>query len=376
MKPPAIVSAALGGAVALGVERAVRSPQARLARLSGSSIATASAAGWITDFLNAAYYAHDRHERELSNLRLAFAVLTTDWYRRGGDRLGATDVVRYHRSFGRLRLSTNRSPRGRLSREELLEGAVGLLGPWFSDAATNPDRTGWGVVFPTRSEREGYDHGRRMANVRLGPPTPPSTAAGDQVWHTYPPVEVPSAQAAVDVILAVERWPDCASSLGRFTPLRPGGLADQTFEIEVVGFPTSRTPVWLRAYVTITELVTGADPERRDAWRREVVDGFRSHSPDEPSPIPDGAELVAGFDLTCHEGHFMGDAKNRLVCYTHDGRAYLRAAGTWDPMSWHLATMYDRVGRDAQHAFWGMGTPEESMLHQVGIAAAAAGAAA
>jgi hypothetical protein len=34
-------------------------------------------------------------------------------------------------------------------------------------------------------------------------------------------------------------------------------------------------------------------------------------------------------------------------------------------MQRHLAELYDRVGRYSQHAFWGMGNPEESMLHQI-----------
>jgi hypothetical protein len=92
--------------------------------------------------------------------------------------------------------------------------------------------------------------------------------------------------------------------------------------------------------------------------------GFAAR-PQEQSPIPDGAEVHAGFDLVTHEGHFMGDAKNRLVVYSHDGRSFVRAAGTWDPMAWHLAELYDRVGRWSQHAFWGMESPEQSMLHQL-----------
>ncbi len=78
--------------------------------------------------------------------------------------------------------------------------------------------------------------------------------------------------------------------------------------------------------------------------------------------------MHAGFDLTCHEGHFMGAAKSRLVLYSLDGRSFLRAAGSWDPMQWHLAELYERVGRYSQHAFWGMGSPEESMLHQIASA--------
>lgn len=36
-----------------------------------------------------------------------------------------------------------------------------------------------------------------------------------------------------------------------------------------------------------------------------------------------------------------------------------------NPLDWHLAQVYERTGYYAQHAFWGMEAPEESMLHQV-----------
>jgi hypothetical protein len=58
----------------------------RFARMTGSSIAGRDAAGWVTEFLNAAYYRRSPAERELDDLRLAFAILTTYWYRRESPR--------------------------------------------------------------------------------------------------------------------------------------------------------------------------------------------------------------------------------------------------------------------------------------------------
>jgi hypothetical protein len=130
--------------------------------------------------------------------------------------------------------------------------------------------------------------------------------------------------------------------------------------------------VFTRGYVTITALVTADDEDARSAWVDDVRRGFAARA-DELNPVPDGAEVHAGFDLTCHEHHFMGNAKNRLVLYTHQGRSYLRAAGSWDPMQPHLAQLYDRVGRYSQHAFWGMESPRESMLHQIAAHVAEAG---
>jgi hypothetical protein len=358
------MSAAAGGAAALVAERAWRSAPTRFARMGGSTLAGPAAALWVTDFLNAAYYAKDRPQRDLEDLRLGFMILTTYWYRNGARTLGAGDVLRFHRAFGTARFRGAGGRTGTLDRASLLQGGAKLLGEWFPDAAQDWDRRGWGIAFPTKSDKEAYDPQLRLARAKVGPLTPPKMSVEQQIWHTYPPVEVPDAAATAAAVLAVEHWPDYASELGRFTPLRRTDLAGQTFEIEVVGFPAARTPIFTRGYVTVTALVTADDPAARDGWVADLREAFAAH-PHEPSPVPDGAELLAGFDLTTHEGHFMGDSKNRPLLYTHEGRSYLRAAGTWDPMPLHLAELYERVGRHSQHAFWGMESEEESMLHQI-----------
>ena len=363
------IGAAAAGAVStLLAQRFLRSDPVSFARMSGTSIAHPSAAGWITDFLNSAYYAKPVAERDLADLRLAFAVLTTRWHQLGGRRLTAVDVAAFHRTFFRSRWRTETSPRGTLDRRGLLEGAVRLFGDWFPDAVGEPARRGWGIVFPTAEAKRDHDPGLRLRGAKLGMLTPPTSRSEEQTWHTYRSVRVPSSEAALSDLLAVEMWPDYASELGRFTPLRRGGLADQTFEIEVIGFPTSRTPLLLRGYVTVTRVVTADDPQAVRAYVDEVNDGFRRFGRDEDQPVPAGAEVLAAFDLTTHEGHFMGRARNRLFLFTADGTAYLRAAGTWDQMDWHLAQVYARAGRYAQHAFWGMESPQESMLHQIGRA--------
>jgi hypothetical protein len=359
-----LLAAALGAAAGAAASRVAAPEVRRTASMAGSSVARPTAAAWITDFLNAAYYAKDPGDRDLDDLRLAFAVLTTYWDANDADALGATDVLRFHQAFGTARLRGAGGRTGTLDRAALLAGGATLLGDWFPQAAQDWDRTGWGIVFPTTAAKRDHDPERRLRRSQLGPLTPPKRPGPEQVWHTYPPVEIPDVGATVEAILAVEHWPDYMSELGRFTPLRRGGLDGQTFEIEVVGFPSPRTPVLTRGYVTIHDLVTAADVGARDAWVAEVRRGF-AERPQEQNPVPDGAEVHAGFDLVTHEGHFMGDAKNRLVVYSHDGRDFVRAAGTWDPMAWHLAEMYDRVGRWSQHAFWGMESARHSMLHQL-----------
>ena len=359
-----MMSAAAGAGLALAAERVLQSAPGRFAQMGGSTLAAPSAAAWITDFLNAAYYAKPGDRRHLDDLRLAFTILTTYWHRSGTRRLGAADVLRFHKALGTARLRGTGGRTGTLDNASLLDGGARLLGDWFPAAVRDWDRLGWGIAFPRVADKAAHDPVLRLAHAKVGALTPPQRPVAEQVWHTYPPVEVPDAAAAAAAVLAVEHWPDYASELGRFTPLRRAGLAGQTFEIEVVGFPSARTPVFTRGYVTITTLVTADDPAARDAWVTGLRQGFAAH-PEEQQPVPDGAEVHAGFDLTCHEHHFMGAAKNRLVLYTVDGRSYLRAAGTWDPMQRHLAELYDRVGRYSQHAFWGMGNPEESMLHQI-----------
>ena len=346
-----------------------KSGLARFARMSGSSIAGRDAAGWVTDFLNAAYYRSTAQERELDDLRLAFCVLTTYWYRKPRHhRLRLTDLRAFHSAFGRERFATEHSERGTLDRAQLLEGAARLLGPWFEAAYADDERRGWGIAFQTAEARAAYDPACRMELADLGELTPESAPLDKQAWHTYPPVEMASAEAVVAALTAPETWPDYATETGRFTPLRAGGLAGQTFEIEVAAGTVAGRPIFTRGYVTVTELVTLDDPGGLARWFAALEDGLARYGKDEPRAVPEGGQPVVGFDLTTHQGHFMGNGHNRLLLYTHEGKAWVRAAGTWDPMAWHVQSAYRIAGRDAQHAFWGQGNvTAQSLLHQLAL---------
>jgi len=339
----------------------------RFARMVGSSIAGRDAAPWVTDFLNAAYYRRPAAEREVDDLRLAFAVLTTYWWRKAsGRRLHLADLRAFHRAFGAGRFHADGSLRGRLDRAQVLEGGNRLLGDWFSEAYADDARRGWGVAFPDAEAKAAYDPARRLTLARLGALTPERAAPEAQIWHTYPPVEVASAEGAVAALIAPERWPDYATEVGRFTPLRRGGLSGQTFETEVAAGTATGRPLFTRGYVTVTELVTADEPEALAAWFADLEDGLARYGDGEPRAVPEGATPLVGFDLTTHQGHFMGSGHNRLLLYTHEGRAWLRAAGTWDPMRWHVDRAYRLAGREAQHAFWGQGNLEHlSLLHQL-----------
>ena len=100
-------------------------------------------------------------------------------------------------------------------------------------------------------------------------------------------------------------------------------------------------------------------------WFDALEAGFQEHG--EGRVLPEGAEPVVGFDLTTHAGHFMGSGHNRLVLFTLDGKAYVQAAGTWDPMPWHVDKAYKTAGSEAQHAFWGA-DDERSMIRQIALA--------
>src|SRR4051812_45405278 len=131
----AVFAAGVAGGLAAG--RVLASPPAVFARMAGSTIAAPDAAGWITDFLNAAYFRRERtgDQPDVDDLRLANAIVATRWHQEGHRRLRAVDALAFHRAFGRFRfLDGARSPRGTLDRGQLLEGAGRLLGPWFAEA--------------------------------------------------------------------------------------------------------------------------------------------------------------------------------------------------------------------------------------------------
>ena len=171
---------------------------------------------------------------------------------------------------------------------------------------------------------------------------------------------MPSAEGAIALLARPERWPDFASALGQFTPVRSGGLLGQTFEIEIVVPAIPRLPIFTRGYVTATRLETSNEAAGLEELVNELAVGLG-----EPA-IPPGSRALAACELTTHEGHFIGSARSHLVVWEEaDGRAFVRDIGSWDPMRWPVSTTFRHGGRVSQHAFWGEGLPEDSMLHQL-----------
>lgn len=331
----------------------------RFARMAGTTTAAADAAPWVTDFLNAAYYARPPDERDVDDLRLAFTVLTTRWWRTGR-RLRLTDLPRFHRAYGRSRLSA-RGGFGRLDRDALTEGACRLIGPWFADAYRDPALRGWGVAFPTGDAREAYTPEARMRHARLGPLTPPAVPGAERVWQSYRPVPVPDVARTLARITAPETWPDFGSDHGRFTPLRSGGLTGQTFEIEVVAGAGTRHPLITRGYVTATAVHGAGDGAGLGAAVARLDAGLGDGGP----AVPPGHEAVAVVELTTHAGHFIGPAVSTLVLTAGPDGGTLRDIGCWEPMAFPQNAAYRMGGRSAQHVFWGEGESAGSMLHQL-----------
>src|SRR3954467_1950083 len=130
------------------------------AKMAGSSIAGRDAAAWVTDFLNAAYYRRPADARAVEDLRLAFCILTTYWYRTKPERrLRLSDLPAFHRAFGKERFAAS----GLLDRDALLRGGRTLLGDWFPR-----EHRGWGIAFPTADELGAYDHSHRLKMARPG----------------------------------------------------------------------------------------------------------------------------------------------------------------------------------------------------------------
>jgi hypothetical protein len=334
----------------------------------GSSIAGKSSTDWVLHFLNAAYYTKADDERELEDLHLAHAVLTTHWHRLGR-RLRTTDVHRFHHAFRLARDGGSRYPAGRLDREQLERGSRELHGEWFLKAWADPARRGWGVVFESDDERDAYRPESRLETGALAELSPPVSAPSEQTWLAYEPVEVPSIERVAAALWRPETWQDYGSEIGRFTAVRTGGLDGQTFEIEVVAEIVPHVPAFTRGYVTVTRILDRTDRPALEAYISDVNAALAEQG-DEGPAVPEGASPALVIELTTHRGHFIGNAISRLVLFEHDGRSYLRDVGSWDAMPWYIRLPYRIEGEKAQHAFWGLGAPRQSMFHQIALATA------
>jgi hypothetical protein len=343
----------------------------QFARMAGSSIAGLDSVGWVTHFLNAAYYGVPSERRALENLHIASAVLTTHWHTLSAPQLNAGDVRRFHHSFRLSRApGGSRYPHGLLDHEQLVGGAERLLGSWFSEARTDPERIGWGIVFRDTRERARYDPESRLCVAPLGPLTPPTAPPPEQTWHTYPPVPIPGLEDLDAVLEATDMWSHFVTDIGRFTALRNGPLRGQTFEIEAIAEIARHLPMLTRCYVTVTNVLDRSQPTALNDQVAALSENLSRFGHNEPALLPLGASPAYTVELTAHAGHFLGRARNHLVAFETTSGAYLRAIGNWDPMPWYVRLSYAYEGAAAQQAFWCLESPQHSMLRQFARAAA------
>lgn len=325
------------------------------ARMAGSSIVAPTGVAWATHFLNAAFYSRPREERTVDDLRLAHGILSTLWAQRGR-RLGVRDRAKLQRAFGK------HGPLafGKLDAEQLRTGAAQLLGDWFPAAWDDSARRAYGIAFPSVEERRAFDPAARLRRGSMRTLAPPRRPPERQTWATYPPVPLPDPEAALALLQDPPRWPDFSSAAGRFTPVRRGGLEDQTFEIHLALQPGAHALFATRGYVTCTALELGG------AGLQQAVSALGEHV----EAAPAGARPLAFIELTTHKGHFMGRGISRLVVYDDGGEASVRDVGSWDQMSPLLAAGYKAGGHEAQLLFWGPDDPESGMLAQLALVSA------
>lgn len=339
---------------------------AQFAEMVGSSIAAKNSTDWVLHFLNAVYYAKSDDERDLDDLRVAHTVLTTHWHRLGR-RLRTTDVHRFHHAFRLARDGGSFYPATRLDRAQLERGAEQLHGDWFLDAYADPARRGWGVAFESVDERDAYRPETRLEHGALAELSPPAGTPSERTWLAYDPVEVSSVERVATALRRPETWQDYGSEIGRFTAVRSGGIEGQTFEIEVVAEIVPHVPVFTRGYVTVTRILDGTDRPALETYISDI-NATLVEQCNQRAAVPEDATAALVIELTTHRGHFIGNAISRLILFEHSGRSYLRDVGSWDPMPWYIRLPYRIQGQEAQHAFWGPGTPRQSMLHQIALA--------
>jgi hypothetical protein len=166
-----------------------------------------------------------------------------------------------------------------------------------------------------------------MQLAKLGKLTAEQAPAAEQVWHTYPPVRMPSAEGVIAALTAPETWPDYAIEIGRFTPLRAGALDGQTFEIEVAAGTATGRPLFTRGYVTITTLVTTDEPAALTARVDSLEDGLARYGENEPRAVPEGTQVLVGFDLITHEAQHAFSGQGNIITQSMLHQLVLQIAG-------------------------------------------------
>ena len=331
----------------------------------------ATRAGWITDFLNAAYYRRAAGERDVDDLRLAFCdphdPLAPHAATAGcalADVLGLPPRVRPRPLPGRRRVrraarstasSCSRAPRacsatGSRTPTPTTRGAAGASRsrPPRRRAALRPRASGCASRGSARSRRPS------------APPRASRSGTPTRRWRCRRRDAVVGALAQArdlarlrDARSGASRRCAAAGSPGRRSRSRsrPGTAAGR--------------PMFTRGYVTITRLVTPGRPGRRCApTSTSSTTGLARFGRDEPPAVPE--RRAAGRRLRPHDArgalHGRGQQPARAL---RAGRPGVRARGghVGRRCRGTSSRPTTRAGRDAQHAFWGEGERSRATEH-------------
>ena len=316
----------------------------------------AVAAGpWVTDFLNAAYYARPVAERAAATSASRTAILAT----RGTPRraAGARDArpAAFHRAFGAIASPTAAaSTATRCSRAAPSCSGTGAPAPSATTGGARPR-----IAAPVRRRgASAYEPESRATGGGLGALTAPAAPLADHARERHEPVPLADRGAALRFLADPGRWPDMGSDRGRFTALRAAApaRADVRDRAETSG-RLDRLPMYSRAYVTCTAChEAGAAPGRP---------GRGAHRP--APALADAARPSRASSSRTHARHPLGAAISRLLITRGGGGARSATSASRDPLPWHLQQRVRARRADGAGGVLGARAGQASMLAQLAL---------
>ena len=277
------------------------------------------------------------------------AIVTTRWHRLGR-RLRLTRRAR--RSTARTASTASCARRGStLTREQLLRGAAHLARPRLRGGLGRPGaaRLGDRVRAP-RTSAPPTSRSSGCATPRSARSRRPPRRTGSATGRPTRPVPLPSVDGDARRCSPTRRAGRTSAAPARALHRRcgSGGLAGQTFEIEVVAHPAPRTPVFTRGYVTATAL--HEDRAAIDAVLDRAAAGLG-----EPA-LPPGARAAAAARADHARGPLPRPGR---LARSSSGRttrgAFIRDVGEWDPLPAAPRGPVPARRARGQVAFWGGG---------------------
>ena len=154
---------------------------------------------------------------------------------------------------------------------------------------------------------------------------------------------MPSAEAVIAALTRPETWPDYASEIGRFTPLRARRAARPDVR------DRGRRQHAHRAAGLHARLRDDHDARDARTTRRRCAAGSRRSRTAWPATArtsrarcPRAASRSSASTSRPTAGTSWAPATTGCCSTRYEGKAWVQAAGTWDPMPWHLDKAYQR----------------------------------